>query len=299
MAQLELDAALVVRSELARWRRELPGVEVGGPGELEPAHGDVVRRHAHARVERTDRVLVERATGLGVALADDVALPCAERDLERRAAVGVVRLHVEIELVRLDVDVVDREVHLAVGDRERVEREVNRARLLLRLLRLEREVLELAVLDDEARARRVDVDLVDEQLAAHQREEPRVHRGSASRQRRTAPVGRLDLHVRELERERPDVHPHVEAGHDALIAERLRRLLHRPVTGVGRADEPDRDERQHPRDGQNDRQNTRERPPHLGALSPPGHRREARFSVGQTGHGTGVRALDERRRPKA
>ena len=164
--QLELDAPLIVRPEPARRRRELARIEIGRARHLEAANRDVVGREANARVERADRVFVERV----VAVTNDVALAArrATSSEAPRSVSSVCTSRSSRGLARARRRSSGR---LAVGDRERVERKVNRPGVLLvRLLRLEREVLELAVLHDDARVRRVDVDLVDEELAAHQRE---------------------------------------------------------------------------------------------------------------------------------
>jgi hypothetical protein len=244
VAHLELDAALVVRRELAGRRRARARIEVGGAAQLEAADGDLVGRDAHARVEGAERVLVD---GLSAALeraaARDVALAGAQRDLERRAAFGVVLgLHVEVDLVRVHVHLVDGEIDVAVGHGHAVERQVERP-LRLRFRQLDVQVLELAVGEDHARARRLDVDLLDDELAAHQREEARVHRRAARGERRRPAVGRVDAHVAQLERQRPEVRHDVEARDDPLIVERLHRLLHRPVARPRRAHEPDGGER--------------------------------------------------------
>ncbi len=225
-----------------------------------------------------NRVLVERARAVRAAVSHDVALAGAQRNLERRPALGVVLvLHVEIELVRLDADVVDGQVDVAVGDRKAVERQMQRSgRLLLRLRQLDGEIPELAVRENDARMGRLDVDLLDEQLAAHQGEKARVHRGLARRERRTAAVGRVDAHVRELERERPQMRHDVETRHDPLLAERLGGLAHRPLARVGRANEADRRERKDARERQNERQRAREGAPDAWTSAPPARgRREA------------------------
>ena len=87
----------------------LARIEVGRGAELEAANRDVLGREAQARIERANGVLVEGLFPVAdVARVEDVALARAQGDLERRAAIGVFGLHVEVELVRLDADVVDR-----------------------------------------------------------------------------------------------------------------------------------------------------------------------------------------------
>ena len=286
MRELELESTLIIFGELARRRRQLAWIQIRRALQLEATHGDVVGREPHASVERAHRVFVERRGAVcGLALADDVALAGAQRDLERRPAPFiVVRLHVEIERVRLNVHVVDGEVHVAVGDRERVERKMNRRAGFFLRLRLEREVHHLAVFDDDARVRRFDVDLIDEQLAAHEREKSRAHRGAVRGEHRPAAIGGLDAHVGELERERPQMNEHLEMRDDALIVKRLRGLARRPITRVRRANEPNARERQNTRERQNHGQNARERTPHARPPTPLRKRRKARHDGRGAGH---------------
>ena len=75
-----------------------------------------------------------------------------------------------------------------------------------------------------------------------------MHRRAARGERGAATVGRIDLHVRELDRQRPQMQKHVEPRDDALVLQRLRGLLHRPLARVRRAYEPDGHERHDARD---------------------------------------------------
>ncbi len=200
----------------------------------------------------------------------DPGLPHAEGRLERRAEGRVVvGRHVEVDRLGRDVHAVEVQIHGPVGHGEGVERGVEGPLALRALGRLERQVRELAVTDDGADTRSVEVDLVDGELAGEQGEEPGTQGYPVALDERGAPVARLDADMIELHGEGPDAQGWAVRGDHPLLAEDPLGLPRRPVARPGRPHDERGDERHEADERQHGAEGAREPPPPVPPPSPP------------------------------
>src|ERR1019366_5678973 len=186
---------------------------------LKTTDEDRVRVDADAALDRAERVVVggDGAPGLR-SRARHARAPDAKRRLERCPELGiVVRRDVEIDRLGDDPDALGIESHSAVGDRERVERGMQRAFTLgTAVRRLDGQVRELAVANDGPDPWAVEVDLIDGELAGEEREEAWAEGHPVAVDGVTPAVGRLDAHAIELDGEGPDAERRGVRRHDAL-----------------------------------------------------------------------------------
>src|SRR5262245_14544830 len=154
-------------------------VELGEQGEA--TNVERIGLDARSCLESTDDVVVVNLLAgrsleerLVDAAARDATLVGLKRDFERGAALGE---HVEVDGPGFDLHALDGDAETPLGDGERRERSAItfgcRGALLAQTVA---DVLQLAVLDDEAGARADELDLTEIESATEQREHARRYR---------------------------------------------------------------------------------------------------------------------------
>ena len=153
---------------------------------------------------------------------------------------------------------VELHVDEPVGDCDDAERCVKRPSLLGDRRELESEVEDVSVLDDGAGARAVHLHLIDGELARQERKELRPHRHPRGHEHRPAAVTRLDAHVIDHHRKRPEGQAHVVTGDHPERGSEPRGLTRRPGPGPCGVDDHHQAKWEHSDGGEENADDSRE-----------------------------------------